>query len=136
MRWAIKHKSGRTLFVTSDEFIANNRKEMGWLVEEVKMTSREQFEKEMSDKYEWFSDAIACADFCGDDDDGYYVGGDYLYHGTSCSEALFWLWRGWQASRAAIEIELPEEISISCTSGFFADEVIEVIEQAGLKVKK
>lgn len=44
MRWAIKHKSGRTLFVTSDEFIANNRRKMGWIVEEVKMTSREQFE--------------------------------------------------------------------------------------------
>lgn len=69
-------------------------------------SSREQFEEEMSGKYEWFSDAIACADFCGEDDDGYYVGGDYIYHGTSCSEALFWLWIGWQASRAAIEIEL------------------------------
>lgn len=136
MRWAIKHKSGRTLFVTSDEFIANNRRKMGWIVEEVKMTSREQFEEEMSDKYEWFSDAIACADFCGDDDDGYYVGGDYIYHGTSCSEALFWLWRGWQTSRAAIEIELPEEESFGCTTGCYAEDVIEAIEQAGLKVKK
>lgn len=35
MRWAIKHKSGRTLFVTSDEFIANNRRKMGWIVEEL-----------------------------------------------------------------------------------------------------
>ncbi|HAW5390808.1 TPA: hypothetical protein JLY95_004515 [Escherichia coli] len=136
MRWAIKHKSGRTLFVTSDEFIANNRREMGWIVEEVKMTSRELFEEEMSDKYEWFSDAIACADFCGDDDDGYYVGGDYIYHGTSCSEALFWLWRGWQASRAAIEIELPEEESLGCHAIYYAEDVVEAIEQAGLKVKK
>lgn len=104
------------------------------------MTSRDQFEEEMSDKYEWFGDAIACADFCGDDDDGYYVGGDYIYHGTSCSEALFWLWRGWQASRAAIEIELPEP----CSPGDFCvdipaqahHEVIEAIESAGLKVKK
>lgn len=103
------------------------------------MTSREQFEEEMSDKYEWFGDAIACADFCGDDDDGYYVGGDYIYHGTSCSEALFWLWRGWQASRAAIEIELPEP----CSPGDFCvdipaqahHEVVEAIELAGLKVK-
>ena len=136
MRWAIKHKSGRTLFATSDEFIANNRRKMGWIVEEVKMTSREQFEKEMSDKYEWFSDAIACADFCGDDDDGYYVGGDYIYHGTSCSEALFWLWRGWQASRAAIEIELPEWYVCEVDAVFDRDEVIEAIESAGLKVKK
>lgn len=104
------------------------------------MTSRDQFEEEMSDKYEWFGDAIACADFCGDDDDGYYVGGDYIYHGTSCSEALLWLWRGWQASRAAIEIELPEP----CSPGDFCvdipaqahHEVIEAIESAGLKVKK
>lgn len=36
MSWAIKHKSGRTLFVTSDEFIADNRRKMGWIVEEVK----------------------------------------------------------------------------------------------------
>ena len=136
MRWAIKHKSGRTLFVTLDEFIANNRRKMGWIVEEVKMTSREQFEEEMSDKYEWFSDAIACADFFGDDDNGYYVGGDYIYHGTSCSEALFWLWRGWQASRAAIEIELPEEESLGCHAIYYVEDVIEAIEQAGLKVKK
>ena len=140
MKWAIKHKSGKTLFVTSDEFIANNRRKMGWIVEEVKMTSREQFEEEMSDKYEWFSEAIACADFCGDDDDGYYVGGDYIYHGTSCSEALFWLWRGWQASRAAIEIKLPCRVGAKSSwqdgPHVFADEVIEAIEQAGLKVKK
>ncbi len=134
MRWAIKHKSGRTLFVTSDEFIANNRRKMGWVVEEAKMTSREQFEEEMSDKYEWFSDAIACADFCGDDDDGYYVGGDYLYYGKSCSEALFWLWRGWQASRLAIEIQVcpyPND------HGPHVDDYYrEQINNAGLKVKK
>lgn len=102
------------------------------------MTSREQFEEEMSDKYEWFSDAIACADFCGDDDDGYYVGGDYIYHGTSCSEALFWLWRGWQASRAAIEIDLPERHYFCDNDGSFfaAEEIIYEIEQAGLEVKK
>ena len=134
MRWAIKHKSGRTLFVTSDEFIANNRRKMGWIVEEVKMTSRGQFEKEMSDKYEWFSDAIACADFCGDDDDGYYVDGDYLYYGKSCSEALFWLWRGWQASRSAIQI-------LACPypndHGPHVDDYYrEQINNAGLKVKK
>ena len=134
MRWAIKHKSGRTLFVTSDEFIANNRKEMGWIVEEVKMTSRERFEEEMSDKYEWFSDAIACADFCGDDDDGYYVGGDYLYYGKSCSEALFWLWRGWQASRLAIEIKA---FPYPNDHGPHVDDYYrEQINNAGLKVKK
>ena len=82
MRWAIKHKSGRTLFVTSDEFIANNRKEMGWIVEEVKMTSREQFN-------EWFYEYTGC-----DPKDSRYVNMVEMY------------WMAWQASRAAIEIEL------------------------------
>lgn len=101
------------------------------------MTSREQFEEEMSDKYEWFSEAVACADFCGNDDDGYYVGGDYIYHGTSCSEALFWLWRGWQASRAAIKIKLPEtDIGYGMMEYYEPQQVIEAIESAGLKVKK
>lgn len=31
--WAVKHKSGRVLFVTSDERTASNRREMGWIVE-------------------------------------------------------------------------------------------------------
>lgn len=45
MMWAIKHKSGRVLFVTSDEFIAENRRKMGWKVEEVKMAERTYTEK-------------------------------------------------------------------------------------------
>lgn len=31
--WAVKHKSGRVLFLTSDERTANNRRDMGWIVE-------------------------------------------------------------------------------------------------------
>lgn len=31
--WAVKHKSGRVLFVTSDERTASNRRDMGWIVE-------------------------------------------------------------------------------------------------------
>ena len=116
MRWAIKHKSGRTLFVTSDEFIANNRRKMGWIVEEVKMTSREQFN-------EWFHEYTGC-----DPKDSRYVNMVEMY------------WMAWQASRAAIEIELPEP----CSPGDFCvdipaqahHEVIEAIENAGLKVKK
>lgn len=50
MKWAIKHKSGRTLFVTSDEFVANNRREMGWIVEKVEMT-QEEFEKWIGNPY-------------------------------------------------------------------------------------
>lgn len=114
MRWAIKHKSGRTLFVTSDEFIANNRRKMGWIVEEVKMTSREQF-------HEWAKENGMSL---------VYGDCDYVYSPTA------WAWKAWQASRAAIEIELPEEESFGCTTGYYAEDVIEAIEQAGLKVKK
>lgn len=32
MMWVIKHMSGRVLFVTSDEFIADNRRNMWWIV--------------------------------------------------------------------------------------------------------
>lgn len=114
MRWAIKHKSGRTLFVTSDEFIANNRKEMGWIVEEVKMTSREQFN-------EWFHEYTGC-----DPKDNRYVNMVEMY------------WMAWQASRAEIEIELPERHYFCDNDGSFfaAEEVIYEIEQTGLKVKK
>lgn len=113
MRWAIKHKSGRTLFVTSDEFIANNRRSMGWIVEEVKMTSREQFE-------EWFSEHF---------DRPYYFDEER-------EELEVYTFLAWRASRDAIEIELPEEESLGCHAIYYAEDVIEVIEQAGLKVKK
>lgn len=95
MRWAIKHKSGRTLFVTSDEFIANNRKEMGWVVEEVKMTSREQFEKWL---YQQRVRGITFSTI-----DKFDVDGEVYYK----SPDIQGQWDAWQASRAAIEIELP-----------------------------
>ncbi len=117
MRWAIKHKSGRALFVTSDEFIANNRKEMGWIVEEVKMTSREQF-LEFAEKQNL---SLAYGD-CG-----------YVYSSTEMA------WRAWQASRAAIEVELPNQFPGEYyldRDVIYVDELIEELEQAGLKVKK
>lgn len=124
MRWAIKHKSGRTLFITSDEFIANNRRKMGWIVEEVKMTSREQFE-------EWFYEYTGC-----DPKDSRYVNMVEMY------------WMAWQASRAAIKIESPDFIdsraalnkgyTVDYSNGFGdAMDAYEIaIEQAGLEVKK
>ncbi len=124
MRWAIKHKSGRTLFVTSDEFIANNRRKMGWIVEEVKMTSRERFEQWL---YQQRVRGITFSTIDKFDVDGvvYYKSPDIQGQ-----------WNAWQASRAAIEIELPEEESMGCTTGYYAEDVIEAIKQAGLKVKK
>ena len=94
MRWAIKHKSDRTLFVTSDEFIANNRKEMGWVVEEVKMTSREQFEKWVKEEtgFDLWRTEYPMTEWDNQ---------QYKCHQTNLA------WMAWQASRAAIEIELP-----------------------------
>lgn len=120
MRWAIKHKSGRTLFVTSDEFIANNRREMGWIVEEVKMTSREQFEK--------FIMSVA-----GNVSMQTFMVHDSIYYKDAHIQGM---WRAWQASRAVVEIELPEEESLGCHAIYYAEDVIEAIEKAGLKVKK
>lgn len=117
MRWAIKHKSGRTLFVTSDEFIADNRRKMGWIVEGVKMTSREQFEAWYKSKYLF---------------QGYEF--DKLENGSY--QWIESMWQAWQASRAAIEIELPEVESLGCHAIYYAEDVIEAIEQVGLKVKK
>ena len=146
MRWAIKHKSGRTLFVTSDEFIADNRRKMGWIVEEVmskcqkcnntgmadsggvqpwgepiliecdcvmeevKITSRKQFN-------EWFYEYTGC-----DPKDSRYVNMVEMY------------WMAWQASRAAIEIQVcpcPNDHGPNVD-----DHYREQINNAGLKVKK
>lgn len=63
------------------------------------MTSRELFEDWMVSEYEWANDALNMATFHGDDKTGYYTGGDYIYDGHSCADALFWCWRGWQGSR-------------------------------------
>ncbi len=80
------------------------------------MTSKEQFN-------EWFYEYTGC-----NPKDSRYVNMVEMY------------WMTWRASRAAIEIELPEP----CSPGHFCvdipaqahHEVIEAIENAGLKVKK
>lgn len=99
MRWAIKHKSGRTLFVTSDEFIANNRRKMDWIVEEVKMTSREQFEASWLRRGGETSDLVRYPENHHEAGSG-NVGGQYVLDDVQGH------WQTWQASRAAIEIEL------------------------------
>ena len=135
MRWAIKHKSGRTLFVTSDEFIANNRREMGWIVEKVKMTSREQFEEWVKEEtgFDLWRTEYPMTEW----DDQQYKG-----HQTNLA------WMAWQASRAAIEIESPDFVdsraalnkgyTVDYSNGFgdAMDAYELAIEQAGLEVKK
>lgn len=130
MRWAIKHKSGRTLFVTSDEFIANNRREMGWIVREVKMTSREQFEEWFNERSNWkITPSMRKKDG---------------YVGNPSAQSK---WEVWMASRAAIEIECPGKREREAFSTDFEDGVTFgyndamdayelAIQQAGLKVKK
>lgn len=130
MRWAIKHKSGRTLFVTSDEFIANNRKEMGWIVEEVKMTSREQFEASWLRRGGEASDLVRYPENHQEAGSG-NVGGQYAVDDVQGH------WQTWQASRAAIEIELPDsDVGYEMMEYYDPQQVIEAIEKAGLKVKK
>lgn len=135
MRWAIKHKSGRTLFVTSDEFVANNRRKMGWIVEEVKMTSREQFETWVKEEtgFDLWRTEYPMTEW---DDQ------QYKCHQTNLA------WMAWQASRAAIEIESPDFIDSrsALNKGYTVDysnglgdamDAYELaIEQAGLEVKK
>lgn len=132
MRWAIKHKSGRTLFVTSDEFIANNRKEMGWIAEEVKMTSREQFEASWLRRGGEASDLVRYPENHHETGSG-NVGGQYVVDDVQGH------WQTWQASRAEIDIELPNQFPGEYyidRDVIYADELIEELEQAGLKVKK
>lgn len=135
MRWAIKHKSGRNLFVTSDEFIANNRKEMGWIVEEVKMTSRERFEK-------WVKEETGFDLWRTEYQMTEWDNQQYKCHQTNLA------WLAWQASRAAIEIESPDFVdsraalnkgyTVDYSNGFgdAMDAYEMAIEQAGLEVKK
>lgn len=126
MRWAIKHKSGRTLFVTADEFIANNRRKMGWIAEEVKMTSREQFE-------EWIKEETGFDLWRTEYPMTEWDDQQYKCHQTNLA------WMAWQSSRAAIDIELPgsfRESYLSSNMVIDEQETIELIESQGLKVKK
>ena len=135
MKWAIKHKSGRTLFVTSDEFIANNRRKMGWIVEEVKMTSREQFEEWIKREtgFDLWRTEYPMTDWDSQ---------QYKCHQTNLA------WMAWQASRAAIKVAGPDFIdsrsalnkgyTVDYSNGFgdAMDAYEPAIEQAGLEVKK
>ena len=135
MRWAIKHKSGRTLFITSDEFIASNRRKMGWIVEKVEMTSREQFEK-------WIKEETGFDLWRTEYPMTEWDNQQYKCHQTNLA------WMAWKASRAAVEIESPDFVdsraalnkgyTVDYSNGFgdAMDAYELAIEQAGLEVKK
>ncbi|KZR30401.1 hypothetical protein [Enterobacter genomosp. S] len=56
--------------------------------------------------------------------------GEYAEVTTNCA------WHAWQASRAAIEIELPAWFVSDAIAVYDRDEVDEVIRAAGIKVKE
>lgn len=102
------------------------------------MNNREQFEAFLVSEYAWANDALNAADFHGDDATGYYTGGDYIYDGQSCSEGLFWAWRGWQAASKASEQQLTESrrefTAANATIHNLELKVAQVVaENAGLK---
>lgn len=97
----------------------------GLSVEEVKMTSREQFEEWI--KEETGLDLWRTEYPMTELDDQQY----------KCRQTNL-AWMAWQASRAAIEIELPNQFPGEYyldRDVIYADELIEELEQAGLKVK-
>lgn len=89
--WQVCHQSGRVLFTTDNKVTARNREQFGWKVIEMDK-SREQFEAVAANKLNFdISTVIASRD------------------GDSYDSKLISDWYGfWQASRAAIEVELPE----------------------------
>lgn len=88
------------------------------------MSSREEFEAWLSSEYPWGNEALDKAFFSGNDDNGYYTGGDFIYDGSSCADALFWAWRGWQEShkqgKAKCAALAHENAKKSRCLGFFA----------------
>lgn len=87
------------------------------------MTSREQFEK-------WVGDSVN-SDVHRGIMLGRHENGNYSHLATRHK------WDAWQASRAAIEIKLPEtDIGYGMMEYYEPQQVIEAIESAGIKVKK
>lgn len=117
-RWQICHQSGRVLFTTDNEVTARNREQFGWKVIEVDK-SREQFDA-------WFNGKKESMKSCG-------LG---MLHIRRAHDAA---WSAWQASRAAIEIDLPQRIGAKATwqngPHMFADDVINCLLSEGLTVK-
>lgn len=90
--YKICHQSGRVLFTTDNEVTARNREQFGWKVIEVDK-SREQFEKYMKAETNhplWRTEYPMTKD----------QDQQYSDHTTNMA------WFAWQASRAAIEIDV------------------------------
>lgn len=95
------------------------------------MSSREQFEAWLSGEYQWANDALNEAHFHGDDATGYYTGGDFIYDGRSCSDALFWAWRGWQESHQQGEAKCSALAAENAGPNAFVDALLSIAWQGG-----
>lgn len=124
-RWQVCHHSGRVLFTTDNEVTARNREQFGWKVIEVDK-SRESFEQFIQRK---FGDLI---------DQRVTKNGDGEYFSWDMQVA----WLSWQASRSAIEVELPPAVDGSNIPfagnawNAYRVEAVEAIHAAGIKVKE
>ena len=127
-RWQVCHQSGRVLFTTDNEVTARNREQFGWKVIEVDK-SREQFEAEVLRRAEV---------------SGYVHMSSVLKKTSDGGYATTWvdrMWEGWQASRAAIEIELPEiekwrSVEPVRAQLAYRSRVIDEVSAVGIKVKE
>lgn len=128
--WAVKHKSGTVLFVTNCERTANNRREMGWIVEEAMTDMRKDFESWLEDVHGLY----------GEDVEWQPERNCYAKFGIHLA------WCAWQASREAVEIGLPDIYGGKYTpssitmDGFDFEEYLTdlyaAIEQENIRVKK
>ena len=120
--WQVCHQSGRVLFTTDNEVTARNREQFGWKVIKVDK-SREQFEAEMAKLGD-------CVDMRR------AKNGDEEYMEWDVRLA----WKMWQASRAAIEIELPDSTEFDGPDMSGAQQAIsqirEMLTETGIKVKE
>lgn len=111
--YKICHQSGRVLFTTHNEVTAHNREQFGWKVIKVDK-SREQFEQ-------WFPDMV----------EGMPPGMVEVF-----DKMLFITW---QASRTAIEVELPDSTEFDGPDMSGAQQAIsqirETLTETGIKVK-
>lgn len=121
-RWQVCHQSGRVLFTTDNEVTARNREQFGWKVIEVDK-SREQFER-------WFSKSYSCIAKL------FRLNSEGEYENLTIRAS----WRAWQASRAAIEVELPDSTEFDGPDMSGAQQAISQIRktltETGIKVKE
>ncbi|WP_186378112.1 hypothetical protein [Yersinia rochesterensis] len=99
--------------------------------------SREAFEAWLTSEYDWGAGTLDKAHFQGDDKTGYYIGGEFLYEGSSCGEALFWAWRGWQARHSSFEVDLPtqDEYDDPLSAYNAISDCKKILRTAGIRIK-